>query len=301
MGLIRHTGTNRLNIAFETSGNADHPAVVLLHGFPYDPRAFDEVVAMLTARGLRTIVPYLRGYGETTFLSLDAMRSGEQAALGADLRDLMDALGLRKALLAGFDWGGRAANVVAALWPARVAGLLSCGGYVIQDIAASARPASPQQEARLWYQYYFHLERGKAGLAENRRDLCRLLWEMWSPSWHDAAEAFDKTMPSLDNADFVDIVIHSYRHRTGHAAGDPLYADIERRLAVRPMIGVPTLVLHGADDGVLPAAASDGHARLFTGFYERRVLAGVGHNPPQEAPSIFADAVLDLHARADWT
>jgi pimeloyl-ACP methyl ester carboxylesterase len=283
-----------LDIAYEASGPVDGLPVLLLHGFPYDVRSFDGVVARVNAAGFRTIVPWLRGYGSTQFLSGDTPRSGEQAALGQDLLELMDALRIQKAVLAGYDWGGRAACVVSALWPQRAAGLVSCTGYNIQDIANSRRPADPAQEARLWYQYYFHIERGRNGLTEKRREISRLLWKMWSPTWAFDDATFDRTAGSFDNADFVDVVIHSYRHRTGSVAGDPGYAAVEARLAAQPDIDVPCINLHGAADGVIPAQASEGHGKHFTALYQRRVLENVGHNVPQEAPQAFADAILQL-------
>ena len=287
-----------LEIAFEQSGPAEELPVVLLHGFPYDVRAFDEVVTIINAAGFRTIVPYLRGYGGTKFLSPHTMRSGEQAVLGQDLKELLDALGVQKAVLAGFDWGGRAACIVSALWPERVVGLVSCAGYNIQDIQRSDRPAYAELEARLWYQYYFHTERGRNGLTENRREITRLLWKMWSPAWSFDDATFERTAGSFDNEDFVDVVLHSYRHRLGNAAGDPLYADIEARLAAQPVISVPTIALHGAIDNVLPAHMSEGHEKYFGGAYQRHVLEGVGHNPPQEAPQAFAEAILQLCSNA---
>jgi pimeloyl-ACP methyl ester carboxylesterase len=283
-----------LDVACEQSGPDDTPPVLLLHGFPYDPRGYDEVVAIVNAAGFRTIVPYLRGYGGTRFLSVDTPRSGEQAALGQDLLELLDALRIRKAVLAGYDWGGRAACVVSALWPERVAGLVSCTGYNIQDIPNSTKPADPEQEARLWYQYYFHTERGRSGLIRKRCALCRLLWKMWSPSWAFDDATFERTAASFDNEDFVDVVIHSYRHRFGSVAGDPRYASVEAQLAAQPKIQVPTINLHGAVDGVVPHRASEGHGKHFTAAYQRRVLHNVGHNVPQEAPQAFADAVLEL-------
>jgi pimeloyl-ACP methyl ester carboxylesterase len=286
--------TSVLEIACEQSGPADALPVLLLHGFPYDVRSFDDVVAVINAAGFRTIVPYLRGYGGTRFLSAQTPRSGEQAALGQDLKELLDALDIKKAMLAGYDWGGRAACVVSALWPERVAGLVSCGGYTIQDIPNADKPADPEQEARFWYQYYFHTERGRSGLTQRRAELCRLLWKMWSPNWAFDAATFDRTAKAFDNEDFVDVVIHSYRHRTGNAAGDPRYASIEARLAAQPRIDVPTIVLHGADDGVTPRRLSEAHEKYFTARYERRVLKDVGHNPPQEAPRVVAEAILQL-------
>ena len=286
--------TSCLEVGYEESGRADAFPVVLLHGFPYDPRCFDKVIPILSAAGLRTIVPYLRGYGGTRFLSPDTMRSGQQAALAHDLLELLDALKVKEAVLAGFDWGGRAACIVAALWPERVRGLVSCGGYQIQDIARSAKPADPEQEYRFWYQYYFHTERGRAGLATMRDEIGRLLWKLWSPTWEFDDATYARTAESFRNPDFVDVAIHSYRHRYGVVEGDPRYAPIETRLADLPKIRVPTLALHGAVDGVTPPRTSEGHAKYFTGRYERRLLDNVGHNPPQEAPEAFAKAVLDL-------
>jgi pimeloyl-ACP methyl ester carboxylesterase len=283
-----------LDVAYEQSGPDGALPVLLLHGFPYDPRGFDEVVTIVNAAGFRTIVPYLRGYGGTRFLSAETLRSGEQAALGQDLLELLDALELRKVVLAGYDWGGRAACVVSALWPERVTGLVSCTGYNIQDIANSCKPADPEQEARLWYQYYFHTGRGRNGLTRKRREIARLLWKMWSPAWAFDNATFERTAASFDNEDFVDVVIHSYRHRTGSVAGDPRYASVEARLAAQPKIAVPAINLHGGVDGVMPPALSEGHARYFTGPYQRRVLPNAGHNVPQEAPQAFADAVLEL-------
>ena len=283
-----------LEVAFEDSGLAGGEPVLRLHGVPYDPRAYDEVVPLLVEAGCRTLVPYLRGYGPTRFLDAATPRSGQQAALGKDVLDLLDALGLERAVLVGYDWGGRGACIVAALWPERVRGLVSATGYNIQDIAASVRPAHPEQEHRLWYQYYFHTPRGQAGLAANRYDLCRLLWRLWSPSWAFAEETYARTAASFDNPDFVDVVIQSYRHRYGYAPGDPALEPIEQQLAAQPGIAVPTINLHGADDGVTPLPTSDPHAAHFSGAYERRTVPGVGHNVPQEAPAAVADAVLAL-------
>jgi pimeloyl-ACP methyl ester carboxylesterase len=287
-----------LEIACHDSGPPGGPAVVLLHGFPYDPRAYDAVVPKLVQAGLRVVVPYLRGYGPTRFLDPQTLRSGQQAALGKDLLDLMDGLKLPKAILSGYDWGGRAACIVAALWPKRVAGLVSACGYNIQDIAGSVRPASPETEARYWYQYYFHTDRGVAGLTANRSALCRFIWQIWSPSWHFDEATFLRSAASFDNPDFVDVVIQSYRHRFGYCAGDPALEPIEQLLAPQPPIPVPTIVLHGADDGVDPPDNSAGDAPHFTSSYERRVIPGCGHNLPQEAPEAWARAVLELHTGA---
>jgi len=294
---IKHIRTSVLDIAYEESGDAGGIPVFLMHGWPYDPRCYDEVAPALVAAGARVIVPYLRGFGATRFLSAATLRSGQQGALGNDLRELMEALGVERAVLAGFDWGGRAACIVAALWPERVIGLVTANGYNIQDIAASAIPQSPAQERRFWYQYYFHTERGRAGLEANRQSLCRLLWELWSPQWRFSDATFAHSAASLDNPDFVAVTIQSYRHRYGNAPGDPALEEIERRLAAQPPITVPAIALQGEVDGVLPPESSEGHARFFTGPYQRRLLSGVGHNPPQEAPTAFAAAVLELIAR----
>jgi pimeloyl-ACP methyl ester carboxylesterase len=247
-----------------------------------------------SSAGCRVIVPYLRGYGPTRFLASDTLRSGQQAALGNDLKELMDALTLRRAVLAGYDWGRRAACVVAALWPERARGLVSGNGYNIHDIAGSTKPASAKREHRLWYQYYFHTCRGRAGLETNRRDIGRLLWQLWSPNWRFDDATYERTASSFDNPGFVDVVIHSYRHRFAYADGDPNLEATERRLAAKPKISVPTIVLHGDGSGLSPAESSLPHAKFFTGPYQRRVIPTAGHNLPQEVPKVFADAVLDL-------
>ena len=283
-----------LKVAYEEHGPAGGPPVILLHGFPYDPRGFDGVAPPLAADGCRVLVPYLRGYGPTRFLSAATPRSGEQAALGYDLLQFMDALGIERAALAGYDWGGRAACIVAALWPGRVRCLMSSTGYNIQNIATSGEPAPAEQEHRFWYQYYFHTERGRAGLAKNRRDICRLLWKLWSPEWQFDEATFEKTAASFDNPDFVEVVIQSYRHRYGYAPGDPALAGIEAKLAGQPTIAVPTINLHGGHDGVGPAPQKDSQAKFFTGPYERRLIPRVGHNLPQEAPAETVAALRDL-------
>jgi len=294
---LNRVRTPTLEIAYEESGPRDGVPVVLLHGFPYDPRSYDEVVPRLVAAGCRTLVPYLRGYGPTRFLSAQTPRSGQQAALGNDLKEFMDALDLKNAALAGYDWGGRAACIVATLWPERARCLVSESGYNIQDIAASAEPLPPDQEYRYWYQYYFNTERGRAGLEKNRRALARLLWRLWSPNWRFDDATFEHTAKSFDNPDFVDVAIQSYRHRYGYAPGDPALEAIERRLAQQPRIGVPTIVLQGEADGVTPPELSEAHAKFFTGPYRRRLIPRAGHNLPQEEPEIFADAVLELIGR----
>ncbi len=284
-----------LEIAYDETGPADGAPVILLHGFPYDAHACDESAQLLAQAGRRCIVPFLRGYGPTRFLSEKTFRSGEQAALGADLLALMDALSVPGAILGGYDWGGRAACIVAALWPERVRGLVSCGtGYNIQNITRAKIPVAPEEEFRYWYQYYFHSERGRAGLAVNRRELCRLIWQLWSPTWAFDDATFDRSAMAFDNPDFVEIVIHSYRHRFGGIAGDPALEPMEARLVKQPDITVPAIVLQGADDGVDPPSAADHDAPHFTASYERRILSGVGHNLPQEAPAALAEALLSL-------
>ncbi|HTX53129.1 MAG TPA: alpha/beta hydrolase [Candidatus Baltobacteraceae bacterium] len=294
MARLEHVHTSVLSIAFEQAGPADGHPVMLLHGFPYDPRAFDDVTVILNAAGFRTIVPYLRGFGKTRFLAAKTMRSGQQAALGHDLIEMLDALKVKNATLAGFDWGGRAACIVAALWPDRVRGLITCCGYQIQNILTATQPADPESELRWWYQYYFHTERGRAGLTANRNELCRLLWKLWSPTWAFDEMTFNRTAASFMNPDFVDVVVHSYRHRHGNAERDPRYAATEARLAAQPKICVPTIAIHGVLDGVIPPQSSAGHEGYFNGRYERRLLENAGHNPPQELPKIFAQAVIDL-------
>ena len=283
-----------LEVAYEESGAPDGQPVILMHGFPYDIRAYDDVVPALTAAGCRVVVPYLRGYGPTRFLSTDTPRSGEQAVLGDDLRALMEALEISKAVLGGYDWGGRAACIVAALWPERVSGLVSCNGYNIQNIAASHRPAPPETEHKFWYQYYFHSERGRAGLDANRHAYCKLLWQLWSPNWDFDDGTYDATAASFENPDFVDVVIHSYRHRYALVDGDPRVADIEARLAERVLISVPTVAMDGSGDGVMDKKGCEGHERFFTGPYRRVVVPSVGHNLPQEAPEEFSRAILSL-------
>jgi len=282
-----------LDVAYEAAGAVGATPVILLHGFPYDVRAFDEVAAILASEGAFVLAPYLRGFGPTRFRDDATIRSGQQAALAQDLLDLMDALEIDSAVLAGYDWGGRAACIAAALWPGRVRGLVSVGGYNIQDIAAAAEPAAPAWERTYWYQYYFHAERGRRGLDRNRDALCELLWRTWSPSWAGASAAFAASAPSLHNPDFVDVVVHSYRHRYGLVDGDPRYQPLEGLIARQPPISVATVVLESGGDGVGgPSAAADREA--FTGPYSHRLLPGVGHNVPQEAPEGFADAVASL-------
>jgi pimeloyl-ACP methyl ester carboxylesterase len=291
---IKRIQTSVLDVAYEESGTADGVPVFLLHGWPYDPRDYDAVVPLIAAKGCRIIVPYLRGFGPTRFLSTATPRSGQQAALGNDLRELMDALSVKRAVLAGYDWGGRAACIVSALRPERAIGLVSGNSYNVQNIPTAMKPASPAQEHRLWYQYYFHSERGRVGLTANRREFCRLLWTLWSPPWAFDEATFARTAASFDNPDFIDVTIQSYRHRYGYAEGDPALEPIERQLAAQPKIAAPTIALQGDADGVHPPESSEHHAANFTGPYQRRLLPGVGHNPPREAPQAVADAILEL-------
>ena len=295
---LRRARTSVLDIAYEESGTADGTPVFLMHGFPDDVRTWDRVAAPLAAQGYRVIVPYLRGYGPTRFLASSTLRSGQQGAIGSDLKELMDALGIARAFLAGYDWGGRAACIVAALWPERVRGLVSIGGYNIQNIAKNLRPEPADQEWRFWYQWYFNTARGVAGLTANRHEICRLLWKMWSPNWAFDDATYAATGAAFDNPDYVDIVIHSYRHRYQNAPGDPAYEDIERRLALSPKITVPTVVLHGAADEVDVPETSARHAPHFTAFYRREVVPIAGHFFPREAPQKVVDAALELAARA---
>lgn len=286
--------TEVLEIAYEQHGPPSGPAVVLMHGFPYDVRSYDVVAESLARSGFRVLVPFLRGFGPTQFLDATTHRSGQQAAIASDLLAFMDGLEIDRTVLAGYDWGGRAACIVSALWPDRVNGLVSLGGYNIQDIARSGTPAPPEVEHRFWYQYYFHGERGREGLTRNRSELCRLLWRLWSPTWQFDDATFLASAASFDNDDFVDVVIHSYRHRFALADGDSAYDGIEALLAAQPSISVPTVVLVGADDGVDPPS-DDQRADLlldqFTDLVDVRVLPGCGHNPPQEAPHLFQQAL----------
>lgn len=283
-----------LDVAVELHGPANGPAAILLHGFPDDVRTWDGVAPALAAQGLRVVVPYLRGYGPTRYRDPSTPRSGQQAALGADLLALMDAMGIGQATLAGYDWGGRAACIVAALWPGRVRGLVSANGYNIQDIAGSARPAPPEQEARYWYQWYLHTGRGVAALEKDRAAFCRLLWRMWSPTYPLTDAEYARTAASFDNPDFVATVVQSYRHRHRAAPGDPALQGIEDRLAALPPITVPSVVLHGAEDGVDPPANSTASGRRFTGPFRREVIPGAGHFLPREAPQPWIASIAGL-------
>lgn len=287
-----------LDVAVEQHGDPKGWPVVLLHGFPYDPRCYDRVAPPLAEAGAYVVVPYLRGYGPTRFIDPTTPRSGQQAALAADLRELVAALGLVSPIMAGFDWGGRAACVAAALWPQMARALVSVSGYNLQNISGASSPAPPELERSLWYQYYLHGERGRAGLQTYRREFTRLLWQEWSPHWSFTDDEFTATATSFDNPDFVDVVVHSYRHRYGLTAGDPAYQELENQISAQPPIPLPTVVIDPQSDPlvpfVTPRAAHEWH---FPALLDVR-SAHAGHNVPQEAPATFADAILHAHANS---
>jgi pimeloyl-ACP methyl ester carboxylesterase len=283
-----------LEVGYVDAGPADGPAVVLLHGWPYDIHSYAEVTPRLAMAGYRVIVPYLRGYGTTRFLSETTVRNGEQAALAFDTVALMDALGIETAIIAGFDWGARSADIVAALWPERVSGLVSVSGYLIGSQHAGKVPLPPQAEHQWWYQYYFATERGRAGYDQNRREFAKLIWQTASPMWKFDDATFDRSAASFDNPDHVAIVIHNYRWRLGLADGEPEYLDLEQRLAEAPLISVPTITLEGDSNGA-PHSQPIEYAAKFSGSYSHRTMdGGIGHNLPQEAPEAFADAIREL-------
>lgn len=286
-----------LEVSYRECGPEDGWPCIMMHGFPYDPHCYSEVAPILVAEGARLITPWMRGYGATRFLSDDTTRSGEQAAFGSDLRAFMDALGIERAVLGGYDWGGRAACVVSALWPERAKALVSGNSYNIQHIGRSWEPAPPREEASYWYQYYFHSERGRRGLEQDRRGIARLLWEMWSPNWQFDDATFDLSAASWDNPDFVEVVIHSYRHRFALVYGDPAMVETENLLAQQPDITVPTIAIDGDADGV--NTGTRGQGRKFRGPFEYRVFEDAGHNLPQERPREWAQAVLDARAMAN--
>ena len=292
--IFRRLGTPTLEIAYLEMGPIGGTPVILLHGWPSDIHDWDEVAPKLAANGYHVFIPWLRGFGPTRFLTENTPRSGQQGALGVDLRDLMDALQIPRALLVGYDWGGRAACIVAALWPERVHGLVSITGYNIQNIPLAGQPTAAAQEYRLWYQWYFQTERGRIGLERNRRELARLLWRLWSPNWEFGDATFQASANSFDNPDFVAVTIQSYRHRYGNAAGEPTYDEIEHKLAAQPLITVPTIVLQGAADGVTTAEQSENASAHFTGKFERRVVPNAGHFLSREAPDAVVQAVCEL-------
>jgi pimeloyl-ACP methyl ester carboxylesterase len=293
-GPLKQIDAGLLNVGYVDAGPAQGPAIVLLHGWPYDIHAFGDVVPLLTAKGHRVIVPHLRGHGTTRFLSGDTPRDGQPAALAQDVVALLDALKLGKATLAGFDWGARTANIVAALWPERCKAMVSVSGYLIGSQAVGKVPLPPQAELQWWYQYYFATERGRAGYEKYRRDFARLIWQLASPRWNFDAATFERSAAALDNPDHVAIVIHNYRWRLGLAQGEPQYDELEQRLAEAPVIGVPTITMEGDANGA-PHPDAGAYARKFSGRYAHRVVTGgIGHNLPQEAPQAFAAAVLEV-------
>ena len=295
VGDIESVPGTQVDIAFEQHGDPGGWSVVLLHGFPYDPRCYDHVAENLDAVGAHVVVPYLRGYGSTSYAGPDTPRSGQQAAFASDLRDLIRGLGLDRPIVAGFDWGGRAACVASMLWPELVAGLVTVGGYNVHDIATmSITPDEPAVESRNWYQWYFHSDRGRRGLERYRAQLTRQLWSEWSPTWRIPAGAFERTAPSFDNPDFVATVIHSYRHRYGLAPGDPRHEADEAIIATQPLITVPTIVLDATADPLDDPQATDAHRRHFSRLVEHHIV-DAGHNMPQENPDAFAAAVEALH------
>jgi pimeloyl-ACP methyl ester carboxylesterase len=295
-GPLRQITAGLLHVGYAEAGPADGPAAVLLHGWPYDIHNFAEVTPLLASAGYRVIVPYLRGYGTTRFVSGETLRNGQQSILAVDAVALMDALGIEKAILAGFDWGARTADVVAALWPGRCTALVSVSGYLIGSQQAGALPLPPEAERQWWYQYYFATERGRAGYGQYRRDFAKLIWRTASPGWDFDDATFDRTEASFDNPDHVEIVIHNYRWRLGLAGGEAEYFGLEQRLAAGPVITVPAITLEGDANGA-PHPDPGSYAGKFTGRYAHRTIeGGIGHNLPQEAPQAFARAVIDAGA-----
>ena len=293
-GALKQVDAGLLSVGYAEAGPPDGPAVFLLHGWPYDIHSFAEVTPLLASAGYRVIVPFVRGYGTTRFLSDDTLRNGQQAVLGVDVIAHMDVLGIDKAILAGFDWGARSADVIAALWPDRCKALVSVSGYLIGSQAANEAPLPPRAELAWWYQYYFATERGRAGYNKYRREFARLIWQLASPKWAFDDETFARSAAAFDNPDHVAIVIHNYRWRLGLAAGQSQYDDLERRLAEAPGIAVPAITLEGDANGA-PHVDASVYAGKFSGEYEHRVIGGgVGHNLPQEAPQAFAQAVIDV-------
>ena len=294
LGPVQLVRTPSLDVAYVEAGPPDGDVALLLHGFPYDIHSYVEVIPRLAAAGLRVITPYLRGHGPTRFRDPATPRSGQQAALGSDVIELMDALGVERASLAGFDWGGRAACVAAALWPERCDGIVSVNSYLIQDISAATTPIAPRLEAGFWYFWYFSTERGQAGLTAHRRDIAEIIWRRNSPRWAFAAPVLDRAALSFENPDYVEVVVHSYRHRLGLAPGAPPYDEVERVLADLPPITVPAVTLDGLADGNFPATDGGPSAAHFTGPRSHHTVPDAGHNLPQEAPEAFASAVLEL-------
>jgi len=293
-GSIKQVEAGLLNVGYAELGASDAPPVILLHGWPYDIHTYVDVAPLLAAAGYRVIVPYLRGYGATRFLSDKTMRNGQQSAIAADIVALMDALKIEKALIAGCDWGARTACIIAALWPERCKALVSVSGYLIGSQDAGGMPLPPKAELEWWYQFYFATERGRAGYDKYRHDFARLIWQLASPKWAFDDATFERSASSFDNPDHVAIVIHNYRWRLGLVEGDPKLDDLERRLAAFPVITVPTITMEGDANGA-PHPDPAVYARKFSGKYEHRLITGgIGHNLPQEAPQAFAEAVIDV-------
>ncbi|MEM5403984.1 alpha/beta hydrolase [Paraburkholderia unamae] len=293
-GEIHQVQANHLSIGYVDAGPKNGPPVILLHGWPYDIYAFAEVTPILVAAGHRVLVPYLRGYGSTRFLSADTPRNGQQAVVAVDIVAFMDALKIKQAVFGAFDWGARTANIIAALWPERCKALVSVSGYLIGSQAANANPLPPQAELAWWYQFYFSTARGVAGYEQNRHDFNKLIWRLASPQWHFDDATYDRTAASFDNPDHVAVVIHNYRWRLGLAQGEAKYDDIEKKLALSPTIAVPTITMEGDANGA-PHPQPAAYAGKFTGKYEHRdISGGIGHNLPQEAPKAFADAMLQV-------
>ncbi|MDY0885374.1 alpha/beta fold hydrolase [Dongia soli] len=293
-GKLKQINAGLLNISYVEAGPADGPAVLLLHGWPYDIHSFVEVTPILAKAGYRVIVPHLRGHGTTRFLSETTFRNAQQSVVALDIIALMDALHIKQAVLAGYDWGARTANIIAALWPERCKAMVSVNGYLINNLERNRKPLPAEAEHGWWYQYYFATERGRAGLAANRCDLAKLVWRVNSPAWHFAAATFDRTARSFDNPDYVDIVIHNYRWRLSLAEGEAQYDDLEKRLAAGPVIAVPTITMDGDSDGVTPATDGSAYAAKFSGKRTHRIVRGAGHNLPQEAPDAFVKAVIEV-------
>jgi pimeloyl-ACP methyl ester carboxylesterase len=293
-GAVRQIDANLLNIGYVDVGPAAGPVVILLHGWPYDIHSYVDVVPLLAAAGYRVIVPHLRGHGTTRFLSSATPRNAQQAAVALDTVALMDALRIERAILAGYDWGARSANIIAALWPERCKAMVSVNGYLINNLERNQRPLSPKVEHGWWYQFYFATERGRAGYDANRREFAELIWRANSPKWRFDKATFERCAASFDNPDYVSIVIHNYRWRLSLAPGERQYDALEARLAVGPVVTVPTITLDGDSDGVAPATDGTSYAKMYTGKRTHRIVPGVGHNLPQEAPRAFAQAVVDV-------
>jgi pimeloyl-ACP methyl ester carboxylesterase len=291
---LKQINAGLLNVGYAEAGPANGPAVVLLHGWPYDIHSFVDVAPILAAKGYRVIVPYLRGYGTTSFLSPSTMRNAQQAVVAVDITALMDALKIEKAIIGGFDWGARTADIIAALWPERCKGIVSVSGYLIGNPATGKEPLPPQAEFEWWYQFYFATERGIAGYGKYRHDFAKLIWKLASPKWNFDDTTFERSAPAFNNPDHVAIVIHDYRWRQGLAQGEPQYDDLERKLAAAPVISVPTITMEGDANGAAHPEPS-AYAKQFSGKYASRIITGgIGHNMPQEAPQAFAQAIVDV-------